>query len=148
MSEEPRRKRKASVYDSDVMPNPRAAGAGAAGGDVDFDDDFIADLVRREALACEGLTALTPTFMEGLRAGGRGGITIRRNAEGVRIELRAAVAFGADCVRLFEEIRGRVAGKVRETTGLYVAGVDLRVTGVLDKGAAEEIEWEDPYIDF
>ena len=117
-------------------------------GTVTADDAVIADLARREARSCAGITAFSPAFLDGLRGGRSRGTRVTRDERGVIIEMRVSVAHGTDCVKLFNELRRRVARKIKEVTGLFPAAVNLRITDIRDKGPDDELDLDDPDIDF
>ena len=127
--------------------NARPSADAESYGAMHFDDGVISDLSRRAALSTDGLAALTGGLLEGLRPGRHPGVSVTRDERGLTIEIRAAVTYGTDCVRLFEELRRRVTSRVREATGQQVSEVNLHVTGVREPGSEDDPE-ESAYIDF
>ncbi len=117
-------------------------------GTMTLDDAAIADLVRREARAIEGVTSLSPSFLDGWRANRTRGVSVLRDEGGLSIELRVTVGWGADCVRLFDEVRARVSAKVRAITDEPIRAIHMRVTDIKDPSPDEEFYADDPYIEF
>ena len=117
-------------------------------GTMTLDDTAVADLVRRETLAVEGVTSLAGTFLDGWRAKRTQGVGVRRDEQGLTIELRVTVARGADCVRLFEEVRARVARKLRAIKDEPIRAIHMRVTDIKDPSPDGGLYADDPLIEF
>jgi uncharacterized alkaline shock family protein YloU len=122
-----------------VRTSVSAAGsASAAGtsGSVSFADEVIAQIVGLTVLECYGVVGMAATSLT------RGvarllsrdrltqGVNVRREADGLAIDLYVVVEFGLNLAEVAANLRSRVKYQVEKLTELEVSSLQIHIQGV------------------
>jgi uncharacterized alkaline shock family protein YloU len=112
-----------------------ASGAGTSGS-VSFADEVIAQIVGLTVLECYGVVGMAATSLT------RGvarlltrdrltqGVSVRREADGLSIDLYVVVEFGLNLAEVAANLRSRVKYQVEKLTELEVSSLQIHIQGV------------------
>ena len=112
-----------------------ATGAGTSGS-VSFADEVIAQIVGLTVLECYGVVGMAATSLT------RGvarllsrdrltqGVNVRREADGLAIDLYVVVEFGLNLAEVAANLRSRVKYQVEKLTELEVSSLQIHIQGV------------------
>jgi uncharacterized alkaline shock family protein YloU len=112
-----------------------ASGAGTSGS-VSFADEVIAQIVGLTVLECYGVVGMAATSLS------RGvarllsrdrltqGVSVRREADGLAIDLYVVVEFGLNLAEVAANLRSRVKYQVEKLTELEVSSLQIHIQGV------------------
>jgi uncharacterized alkaline shock family protein YloU len=112
-----------------------ASGPGTSGS-VSFADEVIAQIVGLTVLECYGVVGMAATSLS------RGvarllsrdrltqGVNVRREADGLAIDLYVVVEFGLNLAEVAANLRSRVKYQVEKLTELEVGSLQVHIQGV------------------
>jgi uncharacterized alkaline shock family protein YloU len=112
-----------------------ASGTGTSGS-VSFADEVIAQIVGLTVLECYGVVGMAATSLT------RGvarllsrdrltqGVNVRREADGLAIDLYVVVEFGLNLAEVAANLRSRVQYQVEKLTELEVSSLQIHIQGV------------------
>ena len=112
-----------------------ASGAGTSGS-VSFADEVIAQIVGLTVLECYGVVGMAETSLS------RGvarllsrdrltqGVNVRREADGLAIDLYVVVEFGLNLAEVAANLRSRVKYQVEKLTELEGSSLQIHIQGV------------------
>jgi uncharacterized alkaline shock family protein YloU len=122
-----------------VRTSVSAAGSTSAAGtsgSVSFADEVIAQIVGLTVLECYGVVGMAETSLT------RGvarllsrdrltqGVNVRREADGLAIDLYVVVEFGLNLAEVATNLRSRVQYHVEKLTELEVSALQIHIQGV------------------
>jgi uncharacterized alkaline shock family protein YloU len=98
-------------------------------GRIVVSSDAIAQIVGHVAAESYGIVGAAGRRFPRLRSRERltDGITVKRRAEGLEIDLQIVVEYGLNLAEVAATVRSRVQYEVERQTGLTVAAVEVRI---------------------
>ena len=102
-------------------------------GRIAISNDAVAQIVGHTAAECYGVVGMASRVkLPRLLARERltQGISVRRGADGVEVELSVVVEYGLNLAEVASTIRNRVAYEVERLTGLDVTAVEVHIEDV------------------
>ncbi len=103
-------------------------------GRVEISDRVFSEIACREAGTVSGVVGLRGSFVEAL-TGKAKGIQVDRTGRDVSLELRLCVEYGVNIPALAAKVRERVAGAIRQMTGMRVRAVNIHVDSIVEAGS-------------
>jgi uncharacterized alkaline shock family protein YloU len=98
-------------------------------GSITISRDVVADIVAETVARCYGVVGVTTRSRVG-KLLGRGRISIRGDAGGMRIGLHLVVEYGLNLAEVAATVRSQVSYDVERLTGLPVEAVEVFVDDV------------------
>ncbi len=115
---------------------PGSASGASTSGSVSFADEVIAQIVGLTVLECYGVVGMAATSLT------RGvarllsrdrltqGVNVRREPDGLAIDLYVVVEFGLNLAEVAANLRSRVEYQVEKLTELEVSSLQIHIQGV------------------
>jgi uncharacterized alkaline shock family protein YloU len=113
-----------------------SASRAGTSGSVSFADEVIAQIVGLTVLECYGVVGMAATSLRGgvARLLSRDrltqGVSVRREADGLAIDLYVVVEFGLNLAEVAANLRSRVKYQVEKLTELQVSSLQIHIQGV------------------
>jgi uncharacterized alkaline shock family protein YloU len=112
-----------------------SASRAGTSGSVSFADEVIAQIVGLTVLECYGVVGMAATSLRGVarllsRDRLTQGVSVRREADGLAIDLYVVVEFGLNLAEVAANLRSRVKYQVEKLTELDVSSLQIHIQGV------------------
>ncbi len=125
----------------------RGSGRSAVGGETAIDDDVIASIAAMASSEVEGVASLDTSSIRrtlvdagAVAPGGAGGVEVEQGVEEAVINLTLKVYYGYRIPDIVNEVRGRVADRLIDLTGIVTREINIEIADIVFSKASDRQE--------